>query len=68
MKDVAALCAVYNITHEDIALRILAASFKGQALQWYWNLEIGSIGTWDILGENLVKQFQDNLDYLSIIE
>ncbi|KAH9289488.1 hypothetical protein KI387_033605 [Taxus chinensis] len=68
IKDVAALCAVHNITHEDVALRLLAASFKGQALQWYRNLEIGSIITWDNLGEKLLKQFQDNSDHLSLIE
>lgn len=40
IKDVTALCAIHNITHEDIALRLLASPFKGKSLQWYRNLEI----------------------------
>lgn len=50
IRDVAFLCALHNITQDNVAVRLLVASLKGKALQWFRCLAIGSITNWDGLG------------------
>ena len=32
IRDIATLCGLHQVTHEDVALKLLVASFKGKAL------------------------------------
>lgn len=71
IRDVASLCGVHHITQENVAIRLLATSFKGKALQWFRGLQVGSIATWDELGDKLYKQFQEKSNqsnHLSLVE
>lgn len=51
-----------------MVVKLLAASFKGKALEWYRTLAIASINSWDMLGELFTKHFEDKLDHLSLVE
>lgn len=45
LQDVADVCLVQGITAQNVALRILATSLKGKALDWYRTLTPNSIRT-----------------------
>lgn len=49
IRDVTTICSIHNITQEDMATKLLAASLKGKALEWFRPLTIGSITSWDEL-------------------
>jgi hypothetical protein len=68
IRDVATLCYAHHITQDNVAVRLLATSLRGKALQWFRGLNVGSIATWDDLGEALSKYFEDKSDYLSLVE
>ena len=68
IQDVANLCALHHITEDNVVVRLLAASFKGKALEWYRRLATGSIADWDQLGGALCDFFKDNSDYLSLVQ
>lgn len=68
IRDIATLCSVHNITQENVALRLLVASLKGKALQWFRGLTANSIATWDALGNGLYQHFADKSDNLSLLE
>ena len=51
-----------------MAVRLLAASLKGKALQWYRGLPHNSIQNWDQLGGLLCRHFEDKSDHLSLLE
>lgn len=68
IRDVASLCGVHHIVAENVALTLLAASFKGKPLQWFRGLPVNSIATWDELGQLLNRHFEDKLDHLSLVE
>ena len=68
IRDVATLCSVHHVIEEDITTKLLVASLKGKALQWFRSLAIGSINSWDALGDALTRHFEDKLDYLSLVE
>ena len=58
IRDVATLCGLHQVTHEDVALKLLAASFKGKALIWFCSLPVNSIATWDELGTIFINKFE----------
>ena len=62
------VCNIHGITEDDVAVRLLASSLKGKALQWYRGLAHGSIIDWDELGAGLCKDFEDKSDHLSLLE
>ena len=68
IKDVATLCGLHQVAHEDVALKLLAASFKGKALIWFCSLLVNSIATWDELGNAFTSKFEDKSDNLSLVE
>jgi len=68
IQDVATLCSVYNITQENVAIRLLAVSLKEKALQWFRGLRTDSIMSWDDLGDGLHKHFEDKYDLLSLLQ
>ncbi|KAH9287478.1 hypothetical protein KI387_031595, partial [Taxus chinensis] len=68
IQDVANVCSLYLITHNDVVVRLLVASFKGKAIQWYKGLRLGSINTGDDMGTTLYNYFEDNPDHLSLVE
>ena len=68
IQDVANLCALHHVTEDNIAVRLLAASFKGKALEWYRRLAAASITDWDQLGTALCDFFKDTSDHLSLME
>lgn len=68
IQDVANICSLYLITHDDVTVKLLVASFKGKVLQWYRGLRLGSISNRDELGTTLCKYFEDKLDHLSLVE
>ena len=68
IRDIATLCSVHHITHEDVAAKLLAASLKGKALQWFRSLAVGSIDSWDAFGDALTRHFEDKSNYLSLVE
>ena len=68
IQEVANVCNIHGITEDDVAVRLLASSLKGKALQWYRGLSHGSIMDWDGLGEGLCKHFEDKIGYLSLLE
>lgn len=68
IRYVATICSIHNITEEDAATKLLAASFKGEASDWFRSLNVGSITSWDRLGDLLRKYFEDDLDSLSLVE
>lgn len=53
--DVANICVVHNITEDNVAVRLLVTPFNGKALQCFHGLGVGTITTWDELGEKLCK-------------
>lgn len=67
IRDVTTIYSIHNITHEDVATKLLAASFKGKALEWLRTLAVSSINSWDRLGDTLSKHF-DKLDNLSLVK
>lgn len=68
IRDVTTICSIHNITHEDMATKLLVASFKGKALEWFRTLAVGSINSWDRLGDALSKHFEDKSDNLSLVD
>ena len=68
IQEVANVCNIHGITENDVAVRLLASSLKGKALQWYRGLAHGSITDWDGLGAGLCKHFEDKSDHLSLLE
>lgn len=68
IRDIASLYGVDHVTQKNVALRLLFASFKGKALQWFRGLTVGLVATWDDLGEKLYNQFKDKSDHLSLVE
>ena len=68
IQEVANVCNIHGIIEDDVAVRLLASSLKGKALQWYRGLAHGSITDWDELGEGLCKHFEDKSDHLSLLE
>lgn len=68
IQKVANLWNNHGITEDDVAVRLLASSLKGKALQWYRGLPCNSIQSWDELGERLCKYFEDRSDYVSLLE
>ena len=68
IKDIATLCGLHQVQHEDVALKLLAASFRGKALIWFRSLAVNSIATWDALGSLLISKFEDRSDNLSLVE
>jgi hypothetical protein len=68
IQEVANVCNIHGVTDDDVAVRLLATSFKGKALQWYKGLAHGSIANWDELGVALCKHFEDKSDHLSLLE
>lgn len=45
LQDVADICLVHRITAQNVALRLLVASFRGKALDWYCTLPADTINT-----------------------
>lgn len=68
IQDVANLCALHHIMEDNVAMRLLAVSFKGKALEWYRRLAARSITDWDQLGGALCDFFKDNSDHLSLVQ
>lgn len=68
ISDVTSLFVVHHITQGNIALKLLAASLKGKALQWFRGLLINLVNDWDDLDDKLTKQFADKSDHLSLVE
>ena len=68
IRDVAMLCGLHQVTHKDVVLKLLAASFKGKALIWFCSLPVNSIATWDELGTIFISKFEEKLDNLSLVE
>lgn len=68
IQEVANVYNIHGITEDDVAVRLLATSLKGKALQWYRGLAHGSITDWDGLGAGLCKHFEDKSDHLSFLE
>lgn len=56
------VCLVHGVADQNVALRLLVASFKGKALDWYYTLEANTIGTWDQLRDPFYEQFSNNGD------
>ena len=67
IQEVANVYNIHGITEDDVAVRLLASSLNGKALQWYRGLAHGSITDWDGLGARLCKYFKDKSDYLSLL-
>lgn len=68
IKDATNLCVIHHIAKENVAIIFLAASFKGKALQWFRSLLMNSINSWDCLGDELCKFFEDKSDHFSLVE
>lgn len=68
IRDVVALCNVHHVTQENVAVRLLVASFKKKALEWFRSLLVGSIRTWDELGDEFTRFFEEKYDHLSLVE
>jgi len=62
LQDVSDVCAVHVITIWNVAIRLLVASFKGKALDWYRSLPPNSISTWDQLGDAFFARFSEKGD------
>lgn len=39
------LCGVHHITQENVAIKLLDASFKHKSLQWFIGLPVNSVAT-----------------------
>ena len=59
IQEVENVCNSHGITEDDVAVRLLASSLTGKALQWYRGLAHGSITDWDELGAELCKHFEE---------
>ena len=57
IQEVSNVCNIHVVTKDNVAVRLLASSLKGKALQWYRGLPPNSITDWDELGEKLCKHF-----------
>ena len=68
IRDVAMLCGLHQVTHEDVALKLLVASFKGKTLIWFHSLLVNSIATWDELRTIFTNKFEGKSDNLSLVE
>ena len=68
IQEISNVCSIHGVTQDNVAVRILASSLKGKALQWFRGLPHGSIPDWDDLGDKLCKHFEDNSDHLSLLE
>ncbi|KAH9294558.1 hypothetical protein KI387_040236, partial [Taxus chinensis] len=68
VKDIANICAIHEIDEMQVAVKLLASSFKGKALQWFRSLASGSIQNWNQLCIALHEQFGEKGDNLSLLE
>ena len=68
IQEVSNVCSIHGVTQDNVAVRLLASSLKGKALQWFRGLSHGSIPDWDDLGDKLCKHFEDKSDHLSLLE
>ncbi|KAH9293400.1 hypothetical protein KI387_041395, partial [Taxus chinensis] len=68
VKDIANICAIHEINEMDVAVKLLASSFKGRALQWFRSLGAGTIQNWNQLCIVLHEQFGEKGDNLSLLE
>ena len=68
IKDVATLCGLHQVAHEDVVLKLLVASFKGKELIWFCSLPVNSIATWDELGNAFTSKFEDKSNHLSLVD
>ena len=68
IQEVSNVCNIHGVIEDNVAVRLLVASLKGKALQWYRGLPPNSIIDWDELGEKLCKHFEDKSDHLSLLE
>ncbi|KAH9314391.1 hypothetical protein KI387_023018, partial [Taxus chinensis] len=68
IQDIANACAIHEINEMDVAVKLLASSFKGKALQWFRSLTTGSITNWNQLCSALCSQFGERADNLSLLE
>lgn len=48
-------------------LRLLALSFKGKVLDWYWSLGNSNINTWVQLPEPFIKEFNEVGDLVALL-
>lgn len=67
LKDVATICTIHGITKKNVALRLLIASFKGRALDWFRSLGPKTIGDWDQLGDRFFQRVSDKADRSSLM-
>jgi len=51
-----------------VAIRLLVASFKGKALDWYRSLTPNTISTWDHLGDAFFARFKEKGDKSSLLQ
>ncbi|KAH9317715.1 hypothetical protein KI387_019484, partial [Taxus chinensis] len=68
VKDIANVCAIHEINEMDVAVKLLASSFKGKALQWFTSLGASSITNWNQLCIVLHEQFGEKGENLSLLE
>lgn len=68
VKDIANICAIHSINEMQVAVKLLASSFKGKALQWFRILASGSIQNQNQLCTALHEQFGKKGDNLSLLE
>lgn len=68
IQEVSNVCNFHGVIEDNVAVRLLASSLKGKALQWFRGLPRNSIINWDDLGDKLCKHFKDKSDHLSLLE
>lgn len=67
LQDIASVCTVHGITKQHVALRLLIASFKGRALDWFRSLGPITIADWDQLGNCFFQRFSNKADKSSLM-
>ncbi|KAH9296981.1 hypothetical protein KI387_028663, partial [Taxus chinensis] len=68
VQDIVNVCTIHEIHEMDIAVKLLASSFKGKVSQWFRSLTTGSIQNWNQLCTALCDQFGEKGDNLSLLE
>ncbi|KAH9306798.1 hypothetical protein KI387_011202, partial [Taxus chinensis] len=43
VKDIANICAIHEINEMQVAVKLLAYSFKGKSLQWFRSLALQAL-------------------------